>query len=713
MKFKHITTIFLTGLITLFFTVSAFAGVQFIYPKFQAFDNNGDPLSGGKLYTFAANSSTAKSVYHDKALTTPWTPYVLLDSRGEAVVYGTGSYKFVLYKADGTLIWTFDYLDGIGGYLGGNFYFPDAGQADQGAAVGSVTVKDFVDAIGAAKKATIVFSRGSTGNTTDYIFLNSETIPSNINCQFEQGARVSIAITKTLTLPSPNNIIAQPNQHIFTGSGTISWTKKEGTGYPEWWGAIGDLPITHTPGEVAGATDDTTAIQAAIDSSIPNLKFSKFYKVTGLYLRQRVRLIGEGRRYTVGIYGTGIASHAYTAGYQAALTDKYVIQNYPIDATYDGSFSVFDNIMVLGAADCVAYLQQFGNVDGYYSERPSFYGSEFNAGEGGAIIENMNGGIVQDTAFYANTDGTVNRNGLFLITRPTTGGAVITGVIQKVNFTTLFLSTGADDEGYGFRMFATNIGQIRSNIFNNISSELVGTGFYVKGQDNTFIGCWVERSTTEVIEEATSVSNFINCYAENNTWWSSIAAGSTFLHGGYYIAAGMFPLTNASGSLGIVNVDTMLGYLGNFAQSNSQLNTLRTINANLAHRKSQVETSHYFTGLTSADFTNVYSVACVNNYQTMMLEIEVIGMDVVGTSHTYFLGKRLIQNENHVVTYATLGTDITDATSDITLTNSEADVTVIAVKALAANTDAIVRIRVVGGGFGDASGFGVGLVNPL
>jgi len=219
------------------------------------------------LYTYAANSATTKATYSDRGLTAANTNPVVLNSRGEAVVYGAGQYKFILRDSAGSLIWTFDYLDGIGGYLGGNFYFPDAGQADQGVAVGSVTVKDFVDAIGATKTATIVFSRGSTGNTTDYTFLNSETIPSNITCQFEQGARVSIAITKTLTLYSPANIIAQPNQQIFSGAGTIAFS---GTGgketYPQWWGAKGD-----------NVTDDTTALQAWLNS------YSNLYLPSGSY----------------------------------------------------------------------------------------------------------------------------------------------------------------------------------------------------------------------------------------------------------------------------------------------------------------------------------------------------------------------------------------------------------------------------------------------
>lgn len=84
------------------------AGSLLPNPKFQAFDSNGDPLSGGLLYTYEPGTTTNKATYSDKDLTTPNANPVVLDSRGEATVYLDGSTKLLLKTSDGTTIWTMD-----------------------------------------------------------------------------------------------------------------------------------------------------------------------------------------------------------------------------------------------------------------------------------------------------------------------------------------------------------------------------------------------------------------------------------------------------------------------------------------------------------------------------------------------------------------------------------------------------------------------------
>ena len=77
--------------------------------KQQYFSNAGALLVGGKVYTYAAGTTTPLATYSDAAGTTPNTNPVILDSRGEAsVFFATSSYKLVLKDASDATIWTQD-----------------------------------------------------------------------------------------------------------------------------------------------------------------------------------------------------------------------------------------------------------------------------------------------------------------------------------------------------------------------------------------------------------------------------------------------------------------------------------------------------------------------------------------------------------------------------------------------------------------------------
>ena len=77
-------------------------------PKIQFFDNNGNPLAGGKIYSYEAGTSTPKATYSEATGTTANANPVVLDSRGEASVYLSGTYKLVLKDADDVQLWSMD-----------------------------------------------------------------------------------------------------------------------------------------------------------------------------------------------------------------------------------------------------------------------------------------------------------------------------------------------------------------------------------------------------------------------------------------------------------------------------------------------------------------------------------------------------------------------------------------------------------------------------
>jgi len=83
--------------------------------KLRFVDNNGVPLASGKVFTYAAGSTTKQATYTDASGATPNANPVILDSRGEAAIWFDQSlaYKIVLAPATDTdppttPIWTVD-----------------------------------------------------------------------------------------------------------------------------------------------------------------------------------------------------------------------------------------------------------------------------------------------------------------------------------------------------------------------------------------------------------------------------------------------------------------------------------------------------------------------------------------------------------------------------------------------------------------------------
>jgi len=95
-------------------TLSIYGGVGW-----QFFDNNGNPLSGGKLYTYTAGTTTPAVTYMTSAGNVAHTNPIIFTSAGkvpEGEIWLTAAtkYKFVLETAENVLLNTYD-------NVGGNF----------------------------------------------------------------------------------------------------------------------------------------------------------------------------------------------------------------------------------------------------------------------------------------------------------------------------------------------------------------------------------------------------------------------------------------------------------------------------------------------------------------------------------------------------------------------------------------------------------------
>lgn len=149
----------------------------------QFFDNNGVPLSGGKLYTYEAGSSTPKTTYTSSTGLTPHTNPIILDSAGriqednEVWLSGDSAYKFILKTSVDYTLSSWDNLWGVG------------------------------TAGGSEVKSPTIYNSAGTGSTTEYSLLSSPTNENTtsvyINGVYQQKNTYSISGTTLIFSEAP------------------------------------------------------------------------------------------------------------------------------------------------------------------------------------------------------------------------------------------------------------------------------------------------------------------------------------------------------------------------------------------------------------------------------------------------------------------------------------------------------------------------------
>lgn len=120
-------------------------------------DSVGSPLAAGKVYTYAAGTTTPKSVWQDNAQASAHANPVVLDAQGKKLVYAEGHYKFVIKDSNDNTLYTHDNLW---------FSSDDAGLINVGTTGGSAnaqTGSTSVDISSTIPTGTIV--RGIAGYT--------------------------------------------------------------------------------------------------------------------------------------------------------------------------------------------------------------------------------------------------------------------------------------------------------------------------------------------------------------------------------------------------------------------------------------------------------------------------------------------------------------------------------------------------------------------
>ncbi len=95
-------------------SLALIANVHFAYAVDQSLippgkvtfsDQNGKPLSSGKVYFYNPSTTTPKTTYQDISGTIPNANPVVLDAAGRAITWGTGNYRQQVFDKNNNLIW--------------------------------------------------------------------------------------------------------------------------------------------------------------------------------------------------------------------------------------------------------------------------------------------------------------------------------------------------------------------------------------------------------------------------------------------------------------------------------------------------------------------------------------------------------------------------------------------------------------------------------
>lgn len=156
--------------------------------KTQFLDNNGKPLSAGKVFFYIPSTTTFKTTWQDAAETTPNANPVILDAGGRAIIYGSGTYRQIVRDSANNTI--YDAVTASAGSGGGT-----TGTGD-GDLVG--TIKPWAGLVAPNQYA---FAYGQEISRTTYAaYFTATTLTQNISCT--SGSPILTGLSDTTQIPA-------------------------------------------------------------------------------------------------------------------------------------------------------------------------------------------------------------------------------------------------------------------------------------------------------------------------------------------------------------------------------------------------------------------------------------------------------------------------------------------------------------------------------
>lgn len=322
----------------------------------QLLDNSGNVLTGGKIYTYAAGTTTQVATYTSNTGITANSNPIVLNSAGrvpyEIWLTDGQNYKFVLKDSNDVLIGTWDNLSGINSNFVAYTNEQEIQTATAGQTVFNLTTMNYLP--GTNNLSVFVDGVNQYGPGAQYAYEETDSNTITFASGLHVGAEVKFTSSQ---IQNAGAVDALQVSYTYPATNAVTESVEERLAQyvnVKDFGAVGD-----------GVTDDTTAIQNAIDyclTSTKSLYLEGNFKITTLTIENNA---GNAFRLT----GRGVLLGASTGSYPALISIKN-----SSNVTIDGNLSVYGSYNTGYNAGILCYTD-----NGTNASRLSFYNVNFGA----------------------------------------------------------------------------------------------------------------------------------------------------------------------------------------------------------------------------------------------------------------------------------------------------------------------------------------------